>query len=161
MSYIARVNPFTWILCVPFYYVSITIFISWVFTMIELCYIFAIQNFIYRLEERKSKLEITINHKLRSNYRKQLESYSIDGYYHLPSEIISIIMDMSPKIDENWKTFGRYHSIIANIDFKQKMSRYSLFIYPICRLLMYMICFILIMIRYGKWYNSPWVRFVA
>ena len=137
----------------PFYYVWIAVIASWVLTVIEVLYLYLVLYIRNKLDHKKENLEVILTEKLRLNSRSQLENVMIDQL-RFPQEIISIIMEMLPEKDENWKNMSNYDAIVRTIDFQRKAFKNTMYIYPTIRIISDFVNFILIMMQYGKWYNN-------
>ena len=137
----------------PYYYVWITVIISWVLTGIEIIYLYLLTYIRQYLESNTTQLKPAINKQIRINYQSQLESHTVNDI-PLPNEIISIIMKMLPITEDNWKSLGNYKAKVASINRKREILRYTIYIYPLCRNIANLMNFIFVMIRYGKWYNN-------
>ena len=166
MGFVTRINPYKELLCLPFYYLWIPTFVSWVLAIIKLLYIYFVVYLIKKLNYKKDNLETTITTQFLLDSRKELEIFVNKEDIQFPSEIISIIMEMLPDKYDNWKEFCDYNSIDKLIQRQKSVLRYSLYIYPILRIIANFINFILIMYQYGRWYHehsniSNWDKYCA
>ena len=150
MSYVTRINPFGGILCVPYYYMWILIAISWIIIWIKLVWLCWIDKYQDRNTFLSQKTKIC--NKLRISTKLQLTKLTTVDNESLPSEIITIIMDMLPTIHDNWYEHAPWEKRKLNV--KWHLPVIALYIYPIARFVANLGNFITIMVQYGKWYHS-------
>ena len=158
MAYVHDINPFDGILCQPFYYIFLLIFISWISAILEIPWLLFMDK-ITQKTQKYSMSKITPSQfysQFKSKCIIQLSSinFQIDTNtsIKLHPEIISLILDFLPKENE-------YTSHCINKK-KQKITRTSyimgstMYIYHIVRNIANFINFIFIMERYTSWYND-------
>ena len=149
MAFVTRINPFGGILCVPYWNIWIIIIISWIIILIRISCIKWIHK--YQLNTLKTDLKTVISHRLRQETRSHLQGIQIENE-PLPSEIITVIMDMLPIIDESWEIYAEAEKY--KNERKRRILKNTLYIYPIIRFLANFLNFIIIMVQYGKWHSS-------
>ena len=153
-SYIKRINPYDGLLCVPYYYILITVIFSWIFALI---WAFPLAKYRQYLEQKKDNALVTLIQKSKQKINQQLQAI-------FPNEIISIIIQMIGDNYINRKSLV-YKSRIQKIDHKLYQIHKWLYYYVI-RFIVNIINLITIMIRYRKWYNrhenvSNWDKYCA
>eukprot|EP01084_Bolivina_argentea_P153962 268419_1 len=151
MSFVVKMNPFSGILCVPFYYIWLLIIASWILAFIEVIWIVSTNKWKDNICKEREFLEIKINTEIRAQFKIQLNTILINCE-KLPNEIISLIMDMLPEINETWKSYKSSYEKVINL--KIKLLSWTAFIYPCIRAIVTFIVFMIIMIHYAYWHTA-------
>ena len=162
-------NPFDGILCMPYYLIWITIIIAWFLGALQFFYLKQIPTIRSKIIQKEQAARDEIKHKLIKQYFENIEIALQEEYYtniKLPPDITKIVMSMMGKDlvlynSEINKPLSKYH--FSEMKFALK---YSIFIYPLIRIICNMINFVFIMKRYSEWHKqhksmSGWDKYNA
>ena len=163
MSFVLNANPLKGTLCVPYYYLWLTIIFSWSLTLIEYAYMQAMQFWQGHIMNKPRDFEIRINQKMLAIMESELRKIEIN-YNALPNEIILTIMSMLPKRDKAYVDLSNHK--YKRIQYKSALPPLTAYLYPLARFVCNFINFVMLLIRYSKWYDdnddlSNWRKYCA
>eukprot|EP01084_Bolivina_argentea_P124602 220798_1 len=163
MSFVKDINPFTGIICMPYYYLWILIMFSWLLVLIEWVFVYLMEIWQQYLSKQTNNLENKINEQIHTRFQIELENTTIDGII-LPNEIISLIMSMLPQKHDHAKTY--LQNAAKTLQQKEKIIQSFQCVYPMVRFFCNFANLIIVFVYYGQWYGeneniSNWRKYCA
>ena len=152
----------------PYYYLFIAVIIAWILVGMELSYLYLIHYISFdkinaRIQHEKDILNER-EQKRQEKSRSEIQKWTVDNIVILP-DIASIIISMITEPPKELSTF-QLKQIKSKMEKRNNVLKYSILIYPLCRIICNFTNFILIMMRYSKWNNnhrnlSNWDKYCA
>ena len=164
MTFTQTVNPFTGILCVPYWYIWLLIVFSWFLTAVEVLFLYLVQRYRDTLYKQLADLENRANNEIHDYFEEELGDIVIDNQ-RLPDDVIELIMSMLEKNSPHWMKY--VEDYVHSIYRKTWFISFFQFIYPLIRFIINFINFIIIILRYIDWYQnnikntSHWNKYFA
>ena len=158
MSFVIDVNPFQGILCNPYYHVLVLILFSWFSWFIESLFSRFIGTYYYYIRNN-TPCEPTIRLTSDEFTERALQVL----LHHFPDDVAFIILSFIEFDEDEF-----YEALCKEKENKlnRKLNLFSClhYVYPTARILANIICFIIVMLRYSKWYHnaaesSNWTKY--
>eukprot|EP01084_Bolivina_argentea_P255372 429504_1 len=155
MVNVINLNPFTNIICAPFYQIWVIVLVSWILSTIEMLFMHLIHKRDQKMWNhiRLDTIENKVENLHRDAIELELEQILIDNE-PLPDDIIYLILDMLPNKTNRWWSLRPGKRTINSIYWKSKIVEYTQCIYPCIRILANIINSVILIIHYIHWYMN-------